>query len=91
MTVKEAAARLEVSPATIYAMITAGKLGHRRVGLGRGVIRISEEQLSAFSRRWSGRPSRRSPPLPPDQASPSSPALSPFARRAACAMNSGSA
>jgi excisionase family DNA binding protein len=48
MTVKEAAARLGVSVSTIYGLTGAGKLRCSRVGLGRGVIRISEEQLSQY-------------------------------------------
>ena len=48
MTVKQAAARLEVSAATVYALVSAGKLRCHRVGLGRGAIRISDEHLAAF-------------------------------------------
>jgi excisionase family DNA binding protein len=48
MTVKQAAERLEVSPQLVYALIAAGRLGCTRHGLGRGCIRISEEQLAAY-------------------------------------------
>ena len=48
MTVKQAAVRLEVSVSTVYGLIAAGKLRCSRVGLGRGVIRISDEQLSGY-------------------------------------------
>jgi excisionase family DNA binding protein len=46
--VKEAAVRLDVSSATIYGLLAAGKLRCHRVGLGRGAIRISEEHLLEF-------------------------------------------
>jgi excisionase family DNA binding protein len=49
--VKEVAARLEVSSATVYGLVAAGKLRCVRVGLGRGVIRISEEQLAEYQRQ----------------------------------------
>jgi excisionase family DNA binding protein len=48
MTVKQVAFRLEVSSATIYALVAAGKLKCHRVGLGRGAIRISEEHVAEF-------------------------------------------
>ena len=48
MTVREAAERLEVSVSLTYRLIAAGKLCCTRHGLGRGAIRISEEQLAAF-------------------------------------------
>jgi excisionase family DNA binding protein len=50
MTVREVAERLEVSPATVYALIAAGRLRCSRIGLGRGVIRISDEQLAEYLR-----------------------------------------
>jgi excisionase family DNA binding protein len=49
-TVKEAADRLNVSPALVYALCAEGKLAHERYGLGRGTIRISEEALEAYRR-----------------------------------------
>ncbi len=48
MTVRQAAERLEVSPQLVYALIATGRLGCRRHGLGRGCIRISEEQLAEY-------------------------------------------
>jgi excisionase family DNA binding protein len=48
MTVREVAARLEVTPATVYALCAAGKLGHLRVGVGKGAIRITEADLAAY-------------------------------------------
>ena len=48
MTVKQAAERLEVSASLIYALIGEGKLPCTRHGLGRGCIRISEDQLAKY-------------------------------------------
>lgn len=48
MTVKQAAERLEVSVATVYSLITAGRLRHYRIGNGRGVIRIGEDHIAAY-------------------------------------------
>lgn len=50
MRVKEVATRLDVSLNTIYALVSDGKLRCCRIGRGRGVIRISEEQLDEFLR-----------------------------------------
>jgi excisionase family DNA binding protein len=44
MTVQEAAKRLEVSTGLVYKLCNMGKLGHCRIGAGRGVIRIDEKQ-----------------------------------------------
>ena len=43
--IKEAAKYLNVSPRTIRNLIDAGQLSHHRIGVGRGVIRISAEAL----------------------------------------------
>ena len=48
MTVKAAATRLEVSQSTIYALVAAGKLKAHRIGLGRGCVRISDQQLADY-------------------------------------------
>ena len=61
MRVREAAERLEVSVATVYAMVARGKLRCSRVGAGRGVIRISDEQLEEYLK--AAEP-RVSPPAP---------------------------
>lgn len=62
MRVREVAERLEVSPSTVYQIIAAGKLRCSRVGIGRGVIRISEEQLAEYLRAAEPVPAR--PPAP---------------------------
>jgi excisionase family DNA binding protein len=51
MRVRDVAARLDISPSLVYRLIAAGKLRCTRHGLGRGCIRISEEQLADYLRR----------------------------------------
>ena len=45
MTVNEAAAALDVSPAFIYKLCREGLLAHTRIGLGRGTIRVSVKDI----------------------------------------------
>lgn len=51
LTVKQAAAYLNVSPKTIYAACDSGALRHLRIGEGRGTIRIKKKDLEAFKRQ----------------------------------------
>ncbi len=51
LTVKQAADRLGVSQALIYALVSARKIRHERHGLRRGAIRIPEEALDEYRRR----------------------------------------
>ena len=46
--VRQAAERLNISPSLITALCRAGCIKHRKIGLGRGIIRISEEDLAAY-------------------------------------------
>ncbi len=69
LTVKQAAERLSLNPATVYALCASRKLPHARIGVGRGTIRIREEDLDAFLERATVRPG------PP--AAPSSPKAGP--------------
>ena len=48
LTVKQAAERLGVSPALIYALVERRRIRHERHGLGRGVIRIPEDALEEY-------------------------------------------
>lgn len=48
MNVRDAAQLLECSVTTLYGLLKAGRLPHRRVGLGRGAIRIAREDVEAF-------------------------------------------
>lgn len=45
LTVKQAAEKLNVSLDTIYNLCCSGKLKHRRIGKGRGTIRIASSDL----------------------------------------------
>ena len=62
MTVRQAAARLEVSQATVYSLVAAGKLRCVRVGLGRGAIRITEEHMVEYMAK--AEPVAQQPPAP---------------------------
>ena len=65
-TVREAAVRLgNVSEATIYILCQRKLLGHVRVGVGRGAIRIPQEAIDAYVSK------RTIPPM--ETASPPSP------------------
>jgi excisionase family DNA binding protein len=65
MSVKEAAAKLEVSVTTVYGLVAAGKLRCFRVGLGRGCIRIAEEHIAEYLGKAAATPPSPPPPLPP--------------------------
>ena len=51
MTVREVAKRLEISPSLVYLLVQEGKLRCTRHGMGRGTLRIDEEQLAEYLRR----------------------------------------
>ncbi len=51
LTVKQTAEILGVSTGLIYAMVSARKIDHVRVGLGRGIIRIPEEAIEEYRKR----------------------------------------
>lgn len=48
MTVRELAERLEISVSLTYKLLARGKIRCSRHGLGRGVIRVSEDQLAEY-------------------------------------------
>lgn len=48
LTVKEAATRLRLSPASVYALCAAKKLRHQRVGIGRGKILIPPDAITEY-------------------------------------------
>jgi excisionase family DNA binding protein len=58
LTVAEAAAALECSIGTVYHLVRAGRLAHRRVGPGRGEIRVERAALDAY-RASTWRPAAR--------------------------------
>ena len=51
LTVKEAAPLLGLSPASVYALCTAKKLRHRRVGPGEGKIVIPSDAIEEYLAR----------------------------------------
>lgn len=48
LTVKEAAAELRCSAATVYALCSARRLRHQRVGVGRGKIVIPPDAVAEY-------------------------------------------
>lgn len=48
LTVKDVADRLNVSQSIVYALVDAGQIVCHRIGLGRGSIRITEEDLARY-------------------------------------------
>jgi excisionase family DNA binding protein len=56
VTVKQAAARLEISDSLVYGLLMTGKLRGSRHGLGRGTWRISEEQLLDYLKQSEPKP-----------------------------------
>ena len=75
LTVPQVAERLNISPSAVYQLIEAGKLGHHRIGIGRGTIRVSEADLGAFLCE-SHRDAREAALV--SAASPAVPAVRPF-------------
>lgn len=48
LTVKDVAARLNVSVNCVYQLVNTGKLRCYRIGVGRGAIRVDESDVSGF-------------------------------------------
>ena len=62
LTVREVADRLKVSPGCVYSLITRTELPYLRIGLGRGTIRIREDDLDRYlTTRHQGTPMKMSP------------------------------
>ena len=65
LSVGDVAERLSVSPSCVYQLIESGRLAHHRIGVGRGAIRVSQEDLydylSACRRERKGEEPRRTP------------------------------
>jgi excisionase family DNA binding protein len=51
LTVRQAAEKLGVSQALVYALVAARKIRHQRHGLRRGAIRIPEDALAEYQAR----------------------------------------
>jgi excisionase family DNA binding protein len=66
LTVNQASERLGVSQTLVYALCSARKLRHVRVGLGRGRVMIPEEAIEEYLRaRMVTAQERRDEPPPP--------------------------
>ncbi len=48
LSVQQVADRLQVSPSCVYQLIDSGKLSHHRIGVARGTIRVSEDDLTTY-------------------------------------------
>jgi len=48
MKVQEVAKNLKVSPACVYQLVSEGRLECFRIGVGRGTLRFSDDQISRF-------------------------------------------
>jgi len=48
LTVKDVAGRLNVSPSCIYQLVETGKIPHHRIGVGRGAIRFTEDDIAEY-------------------------------------------
>lgn len=48
LTVRETAAHLRISSATVYALCAARKLRHQRVGMGRGRLLIPFDSVTEY-------------------------------------------
>lgn len=48
LTVKNVAERLNISPSCVYQLVESGQLAHHRIGLGRGAIRVTEDDLTNY-------------------------------------------
>jgi excisionase family DNA binding protein len=61
LTVKEVAEFLRVSEGCVYSLAAQGVLPSVRIGVGRGVIRFQEEDVSAFIQNCRSPRRRREP------------------------------
>jgi excisionase family DNA binding protein len=75
MTVAEAAKALEVTPGLVYKLCRGGRLGHRRIGHGRGVIRIAPEDLAEYLSRCRVEGADAPEGAPPARGGPRRPAV----------------
>jgi excisionase family DNA binding protein len=51
LTVRQVAENLSVSQACVYALLKRGRLAAYRIGIGRGAIRIRQEDLDEYLQR----------------------------------------
>jgi excisionase family DNA binding protein len=48
LTIRQVAERLNISASTVYSLVSSRKLPCHRIGVGRGAVRVSEEDLSVY-------------------------------------------
>ena len=66
LTVKQAAEILgKVSPQTVYALCERKLLGHVRIGVGRGAIRIPQSAIDSYVAKHTILPTETMPPTAP--------------------------
>jgi excisionase family DNA binding protein len=80
LTVRQAAERLGVSAGTVYALCSARRLRHSRVGLGRGKIAISEEAVAEYLKQAEVAPVTAAPAAARGRPAPAVKAQDPFFR-----------
>ncbi|MBX9583227.1 MAG: helix-turn-helix domain-containing protein [Gemmataceae bacterium] len=51
LTVKAVAARWGVAKSTVYSLVASGRMPSVRFGVGRGTIRLKEEDVVAFEQQ----------------------------------------
>jgi hypothetical protein len=56
------AEHLDIAPATVYLLCAQKRLGHVRIGAGRGTIRISEQHLADYLADAAVRTRKPAPP-----------------------------
>jgi excisionase family DNA binding protein len=69
LSVSEAAERLSVSEALVYALCASKRIRHERHGLKRGTIRIPEDALDEYRQRCTVQPQEEAEEAP-EQESP---------------------
>ncbi len=62
--VDQVAKKLGVSLGCIYALVESRNLPHYRIGIGRGTIRISEDQLQDYLRKHEEKRPAKVPTVP---------------------------
>ena len=72
---EEKAEQLQVSVATVYVLCNRGKLPHVRIGVGRGTIRIREEDLTDFLETETVRMATKAEPSPRTARTSSGPSV----------------
>ena len=64
LTIRDVAERLNVSPGCVYTLVAQREIAHIRIGVGRGTIRVREEDLMRFLADRAREPRERVPSAP---------------------------